>query len=55
MVFHMRMLRMIQKMTGRDQLGWTVLVQGLRVANAEMSGMTADDDGPGGSCGQVLS
>ncbi|KAI4664192.1 uncharacterized protein J4E79_003694 [Alternaria viburni] len=44
MVFHMRMLRMIQKMTGRDQMVWIVLVQELRVADAEMSGMMADDD-----------
>ncbi|KAI4961175.1 hypothetical protein J4E86_000201 [Alternaria arbusti] len=44
MVFHMRMLRMIQKMIGRDQVAWIVLVQGLRVANAETSGMIADGD-----------
>jgi len=44
MVFHMRTLLIIQKMTGRDQMVWIVLVQALRVANAEISGMVADDD-----------
>ncbi|KAI4676845.1 uncharacterized protein J4E84_009440 [Alternaria hordeiaustralica] len=43
-VFHMRTLRMIQKMIGLDQMVWIVLVQGPRVATAEMSGMIADGD-----------
>ncbi|KAI4937880.1 hypothetical protein J4E85_000317 [Alternaria conjuncta] len=56
MVFHMRMLCMIQKMIVRDQMVWIVLVQGLRVANAETSGMVADgDESRGKDCGQALS
>ena len=38
---------MIQKMIGRDQIVWIVLVQERRAANAEISGTVADEDAYG--------